>query len=66
MVRIETRKLPRQDFPDTGIAGAFSSDDVNTTKSTTSASMFAECICKHLDDTQLAELLPRLEMGVQR
>lgn len=59
-------ELPRQDFPDAEIAGVFSSDDENTTKSTTSASMFAECIYDHLDDAQLAELLSRLEMGVQR
>ena len=56
-------KLPRQDFPHTGIAGVFSSDKENTTKYTTSASMFAECIFKHLDDAQLAELLSRLELG---
>ena len=59
-------ELPRQDFPDTGIAGVFSSDDENTTKSTTSASMFAECIYDHLDEAQLAELLSTLEIGVQR
>jgi hypothetical protein len=56
-------RTSRQDFPDTEIAGVFSSDDKNTTKST---SMFAECIYDHLDDAQLAELLSRLEMGVQR
>ena len=65
-VGIRFKRLPRQDFPDAEIAGVFSSDDENTTKSTTSASMFAECIYDHLDDAQLAELLSRLELGVQR
>ncbi len=64
MVSLKTTKfsiqLPRQDFPDAGIAGVFEGDDESTTKSTTSAAMFGECIRDHLDDAQLAELLEHL------
>ncbi|EMI55838.1 hypothetical protein RSSM_02731 [Rhodopirellula sallentina SM41] len=55
--------LPRQDFPDAGITGVFEGDDESTTKSTTPAAMFAECIRDHLDDTELAELLTRLQVA---